>query len=46
MKPKVMEINTKTNEIIVREMNDEEFAQYEIDQAAWEAEQVEEPTND
>jgi hypothetical protein len=25
--------NTETNEIIDREMNDEEFAQYEIDQA-------------
>jgi hypothetical protein len=26
--------NTETNEIIDREMNDEEFAQYEADQAA------------
>jgi len=38
MKPKVMEINTKTNEVIVREMNDAEYAQHLID--------VEESTND
>jgi uncharacterized protein (DUF305 family) len=33
-KPKVREHNTQTNEIIDREMDDIEFAQYEIDQEA------------
>lgn len=32
-KPFITIHNTQTNEIIEREMNDEEFAQYEIDQA-------------
>jgi hypothetical protein len=33
-KPMVRIHNTETNEIIDREMNDAEFAQYEADQAA------------
>ena len=33
--------NIETNEIIDREMNDEEFAQYEIDKANYEAKQAE-----
>jgi len=34
--------NTETDEIIDREMNDQEFAQYELDQAAFVAEQKQE----
>jgi hypothetical protein len=33
-RPKIAEHNAQTNEVIVREMNDAEFAQYEIDLAA------------
>jgi hypothetical protein len=33
-RPMVQEFNMETNEIIDREMNDAEFAQYEADQAA------------
>ena len=33
IRPKIAEHNAQTNEVIVREMNDAEFAQYEIDQA-------------
>jgi hypothetical protein len=33
-RPMVREHNTETNEVIDRPMNDAEFAQYEIDQAA------------
>jgi hypothetical protein len=33
--------NTETDEIIDREMNDEEFAQYEIDQANYQATKAE-----
>ena len=33
-KPMIREHNTETGEIIDREMNAEEFSQYEIDQAA------------
>jgi hypothetical protein len=36
-KPKVRIHNTETNEIIDREMNDAEFAAYQIDQANYEA---------
>lgn len=32
--------NTETNEVIDREMNDDEFAQYEADIAAYEAEKA------
>jgi hypothetical protein len=32
-KPMIRIHNTKTNEVIDREMTDEEFAQYEVDQA-------------
>lgn len=32
-KPKIRIHNTETNEVIDREMNSEEFAQWEIDQA-------------
>jgi ParB-like chromosome segregation protein Spo0J len=33
-RPKIAEHNAQTNEVIVREMNDAELAQYQIDQAA------------
>jgi len=33
-RPKISDHNITTNEVIVREMNDAEFAQYQIDQAA------------
>lgn len=45
-KPMVKFYDVITKEEIIREMNDEEFAQYEIDKAAWEAKALEEPTND
>lgn len=32
-KPKIADHNTQTDEVIVREMTDDEFAQYEIDVA-------------
>ena len=32
--------NTQTNEVIEREMNDAEFAQYEIDQAKFAADKL------
>ena len=41
MKKPVIRIYTAPNEFIDREMNAEEFAQYEIDQARWEAEKAE-----
>lgn len=34
-RPLVHEVNCATNESIVREMNDEEFEQYQKDQIAW-----------
>jgi len=40
-RPMVRIHNSETNEIIDREMNDEEFAQYEADQAAQAALQAE-----
>jgi hypothetical protein len=40
-RPTIKIHNTKTNEVIDREMNDEEFAQYEIDQANFAARQAE-----
>jgi hypothetical protein len=40
-KPMIRIHNTETNEIIDREMNDAEFAQYEIDQAANQERQAE-----
>jgi len=40
-KPIIRIHNTETNEVIDREMNDAEFAQYEIDQAAHLAKQAE-----
>jgi hypothetical protein len=40
-KPMIRIHNIETNEIIDREMNDEEFAQYEIDKANYEAKQAE-----
>lgn len=33
--------NTETNEVVDREMTDEEFANYEADQVKWAAEQAE-----
>jgi hypothetical protein len=33
-RPTIAEHNIQTDEVIVREMNDAEFAQYQIDQAA------------
>jgi hypothetical protein len=38
-KPIVKIHNVETGEVIEREMNNEEFAQYEIDRLAFEAEQ-------
>jgi hypothetical protein len=43
-KPIVKFYDVITKEEIIREMNDEEFAQYEIDRAVWETKQ--ESTND
>jgi hypothetical protein len=40
MKPLIAEINCKTNEEYIREMNDEEYAQHLIDKSAYEAEQA------
>ena len=40
-KPMVRIHNTETNEVIDREMNDAEFAQYEADQAAQAIKQAE-----
>ena len=40
-KPMIRIHNTETDEIIDREMNDEEFAQYEIDRANYEAKKAE-----
>jgi hypothetical protein len=40
-RPMVRIHNTETNEVIDREMNDEEFAAYEIDQANYQAEKAE-----
>jgi len=40
-RPMVRIHNTDTNEIIDREMNDTEFAQYQIDQADYLAKQTE-----
>jgi hypothetical protein len=40
-KPIIRIHNIETNEVIDREMNDAEFAQYEIDQAAHLAKQAE-----
>lgn len=41
IRPMVKIHNTETNEVIEREMNDAEFAQYEADQAIQAAEQAE-----
>ena len=40
-KPLIAIHNTQTNEIIEREMNDVEFAQYQIDQTQYAARQAE-----
>jgi hypothetical protein len=40
-RPEVRIHNTKTDEIVDREMNDAEFAQYQKDQAAFLAEEAE-----
>lgn len=40
-KPNVTITDCQTQEIIIREMNDEEYAQYLIDVAAWESQQAE-----
>ena len=40
-KPMIRIHNTETDEIIDREMTDEEFVQYEIDQAKFAAEKAE-----
>ena len=37
MRPKIKEVNCTTHEEIVREMNDEEFANYESDLIRYEA---------
>jgi hypothetical protein len=44
IKPMVRIHNTETNEIIDREMTDDEFAQYEADKVAYAAEQAETQT--
>jgi hypothetical protein len=41
IKPMVRIHNTETNEIIDREMTDDEFAQYEADKVAYAAEKAE-----
>jgi len=41
-RPTISIYDATTQEEVIREMNDSEFAQYQIDIAAWEAEQ--EPT--
>ena len=38
MRPKITEFNVETNESTVREMNDQEFSDYELAQAADQAE--------
>ena len=40
-KPTIRIHNSETDEVIDREMNDEEFAQYQIDQAQFAAEKAE-----
>lgn len=40
-RPMVSILDVTTQELTVREMNESEFAQYEIDKAAWEAKQAE-----
>jgi hypothetical protein len=40
-RPMVRIHNTETNEVIDREMNDDEFAQYEADKVAYAAEKAE-----
>jgi len=40
-RPKIKIHNTETNEIIDREMNDAEYAQYQIDQADYQARKAE-----
>jgi len=44
-KPMVKIHNTETDEVIEREMNDDEFAQYKIDQEKQAAERAEIETN-
>lgn len=41
MKPQITEHNVETDEVITREMTDEEFAQYEADAAFNEARKAE-----
>lgn len=38
--PQVVEVNCTTGELVYRPMNEQELAQREIDNNAWEAEQV------
>lgn len=45
-KPLIRIHNTETNEIIDREMNDDEFAQYQADQAAQAAAKAEAETKE
>jgi hypothetical protein len=45
-RPNVMEVKVDTGETIIREMNDEEYAQHLIDVAAEVERNAEEPTND
>ena len=45
-RPIVNEFNAQTQELVVREMNDAEFAQYEIDNAAHEARLLVTPTEE
>jgi len=41
MKPLISIFNVETQEEIQREMNDEEYAQYLVDKAKWEAQEAE-----
>jgi len=41
MKPLISVFNIETQEEVIREMNDEEYAQHLVDKAAWQAEETE-----
>jgi len=41
MKPLISIFNVETQEEIIREMNDEEYAQHLVDKSAWEAQEAE-----
>ena len=41
MKPLISVFNIETQEEVIREMNDEEYAQHLVDKAKWEAQEAE-----